>query len=214
MSDSCDLMDWSLLGSSVHGISQASILEWVTISCSRGSSWPRDWTQVSCIVGRFFTNWTIRESLTYISFNLSHPIIFQFLQTQLVLLLKAEPIFRFPFCLFVWIPLFCVLLLYSSYLALFSILALHEQIHVQLSSSFPEVLFYLVSLPHADFHWLSLPTEYGPNSSSWHPRLSAVSFLTVAYGPHYMLSSALLLIWKTAPHSLAICPVSTVSTFE
>ena len=98
MSNSCDPMDWSLPGSSVHGISQASILEWVAISCSMGSSWPRDWTQVSCIVGRFCTNWTIRESLTYISFNLS--IIFQFLQTQLVLLLKAEPIFRFPFCLF------------------------------------------------------------------------------------------------------------------
>ena len=38
-------------GSSVHGISQARILEWVAISFSRGSSWPRDWTQVSCIVG-------------------------------------------------------------------------------------------------------------------------------------------------------------------
>ena len=82
-----------------QGIPQASILEWVTISCSRGSSWLRDWTQVSCIVGRFFTNWTVRESLTYISFHLSHPIIFQFLQIQLVLLLKAEPVFRFPLCL-------------------------------------------------------------------------------------------------------------------
>ena len=36
-------------GSSVHGILQARILEWVAISFSRGSSWPRDWTQLFCI---------------------------------------------------------------------------------------------------------------------------------------------------------------------
>ena len=42
-------MDCSLPGSSVHGISQARILEWVAISFSRGSSGPRDWTQVYCI---------------------------------------------------------------------------------------------------------------------------------------------------------------------
>ena len=38
----CDLVDWYLPGSSVHGILQASILKWVAISSSRGSSWPRD----------------------------------------------------------------------------------------------------------------------------------------------------------------------------
>ena len=41
-------------GSSVLGISQARILEWVAISFSRGSSQPKDQTQVFCIVGRFF----------------------------------------------------------------------------------------------------------------------------------------------------------------
>ena len=51
----CDPMDCSLLGSSIHGIFQASILEWVAISFSRRCSWPRDWTWVSCIVGRRFT---------------------------------------------------------------------------------------------------------------------------------------------------------------
>ena len=51
----CDPMDCSLPGSSVHGILQASILEWVTISFSRGSSRSRDQTQVSRIAGRFFT---------------------------------------------------------------------------------------------------------------------------------------------------------------
>ena len=44
-----DSMDCSLSGSPVHGISQARILEWVTISYSRGSSWPRDQTRVPCI---------------------------------------------------------------------------------------------------------------------------------------------------------------------
>ena len=50
----CDPMDYSLPGFSVHGILQARVLEWVAISFSRGSSRPRDWTQVSCIVGRCF----------------------------------------------------------------------------------------------------------------------------------------------------------------
>ena len=59
----CDPMDYSLPGSSVHGIFQARVLEWVAISCSRGSSWPRDWIYVSCIAGRFFTLWAIREAL-------------------------------------------------------------------------------------------------------------------------------------------------------
>jgi len=48
-------MDCSPSGSSVHGIFQARILEWVAISSSRGSSQPRDRTHVSCIAGRFFT---------------------------------------------------------------------------------------------------------------------------------------------------------------
>ena len=49
--------------SSVHGIILARILEWVAISSSRRSSWPRAWTQVSCIAGRFFTVWATREAL-------------------------------------------------------------------------------------------------------------------------------------------------------
>ena len=52
-----------LPGSSVHGVLQARILEWVAILFSRGSSWPRDQTQVSCITGRFFTIWATREVL-------------------------------------------------------------------------------------------------------------------------------------------------------
>ena len=54
----CDPMDYK-----VHGILQAWILEWVAFPFSRGSSQPRDRSQVSCIAGRFFTNWAIREVL-------------------------------------------------------------------------------------------------------------------------------------------------------
>ena len=57
-----DPMDGSPPGSSVHGILQARILEWVAIAFSRGSSQPRDRTQVSCIAGRFCTVWTTREA--------------------------------------------------------------------------------------------------------------------------------------------------------
>ena len=46
----------------VHGILQARILEWVTFPFSRGSSQPRERTQVSCIIGRFFISWATREA--------------------------------------------------------------------------------------------------------------------------------------------------------
>ena len=52
-----------LPGFSVHGILQARILEWAAIPFSRGSSRPRDRSQVSCITGRFFTGWATVESL-------------------------------------------------------------------------------------------------------------------------------------------------------
>ena len=50
----CDPMDCSPPGSSVHGILQARILDWVVLPFSRESSRPRDQTLVSCIVGGFF----------------------------------------------------------------------------------------------------------------------------------------------------------------
>ena len=49
-----DPIDCSPPGSSVHGISQAKILEWVAISSSRGSFWPKNWTHVSCL---FLLHW-------------------------------------------------------------------------------------------------------------------------------------------------------------
>ena len=54
-------MDYSLPGSSVHGIFQAIVLEWIAISFSKVSSWSRDGTQVSRIVDRRFTVWATRE---------------------------------------------------------------------------------------------------------------------------------------------------------
>ena len=76
-------MDCSLPSSSIHGILQARILEWVAISFFRGSSRPRDWTQVSRIVGRCFTVWATREVLGYtqkkniIQKDTGTPILFQ-----------------------------------------------------------------------------------------------------------------------------------------
>ena len=58
----CDLLDCRPAGSSLYGILQARILEWVAIPFSRGSSWPRDQTQVFHISGRFFTIWATREA--------------------------------------------------------------------------------------------------------------------------------------------------------
>ena len=60
-----DSIDCSLPGSSVHGISQARILEWVAILFSRGSSQPRDRAHVSCVssvAGGFFTIWATWEA--------------------------------------------------------------------------------------------------------------------------------------------------------
>jgi len=53
----CNPMDCNLPGSSVHGILQARVLEWVAISFSRRSSQPRDQTQVAHVAGRCFTIW-------------------------------------------------------------------------------------------------------------------------------------------------------------
>ena len=58
----CDPKDCSSPGSSIHGIFQARILEWVAISFSRGSSWPRDHTQFSRTAGRRFNLWATREA--------------------------------------------------------------------------------------------------------------------------------------------------------
>ena len=64
----CDPVDCSSPGSSVHGILQARMLEWVAISFSRGSSQPRDRTQVSRIAGRHFNFWATRDFIIMCKF--------------------------------------------------------------------------------------------------------------------------------------------------
>ena len=75
VSDSLQPVDCSPSGSSIHGILQARILEGVAISFSRGSSWPRDRTQVSHIAGRCFNLWATREAPFLLSlYNFSFKI--------------------------------------------------------------------------------------------------------------------------------------------
>ena len=62
-------------GSSVLRILQVRILEWVAIPFSRGSSWPRGRTWVSCTAGRFFTLWTTREAIHSHPINIPHKTI-------------------------------------------------------------------------------------------------------------------------------------------
>ena len=62
----CEPMDCSLPASSIQGILQAEILEWVAFFCSRGSSWPRDWTWVSWIAGGFYPIWATRKQWAFV----------------------------------------------------------------------------------------------------------------------------------------------------
>ena len=87
----CHPMDYSLPGSPVHEISQVRILEWVAILFSRGSSWPRDRTHISCIADRFFTAEPPGKPLSY---STSGQILFTLLQQYL---LHLHPLFPFYF---------------------------------------------------------------------------------------------------------------------
>ena len=62
----CDSMDCGPRGSSVYGISQARVLEWVAISSSRGSSGARDQTHISCLTGGFLTTEPLHKPLSCI----------------------------------------------------------------------------------------------------------------------------------------------------
>ena len=68
----CNPLDCSLPGSSVHGILQARILEWVAVPASRGSFQPKVRTQISCITGRFITTWATRETQELLTISQSH----------------------------------------------------------------------------------------------------------------------------------------------
>ena len=83
VSNSLQPVDYSPQSSSIHGILQARILEWVAISFSRGSSWPRDQTQVSHIAGRRFNLCTIREAKIHHDFLSSLILTLHFIVTWL-----------------------------------------------------------------------------------------------------------------------------------
>ena len=65
----CYPVDCSPPGSSIPGSLQARIQEWVAISFSRGSSWPRDRPQVSCIAGSHFNLWATMEAHGHTNYN-------------------------------------------------------------------------------------------------------------------------------------------------
>ena len=86
----CSPMNCSPPGSSVHGIFQARILEWVAMPSSRGFSQPRDQTQVSCTAGGFFTSRDTREA--------------SFIHTQAQVFMESSFVFSlFVSCLWFWI---------------------------------------------------------------------------------------------------------------
>ena len=79
----------------VHEVLQASILEWIPFPFSRGSSEPRDRTQVSCIAGGFFTSWTSREAHFLETFNQNW--VLNFVKSFLCIYWDDRMVFIFQF---------------------------------------------------------------------------------------------------------------------
>ena len=94
----CNPMDYSLPCSSVHGISQARILEWVAISSSSGSSQPRDRTHISCLAGKFFTTESPQKPMSVIT----HSRIFFFFKLYIIVLVLPNK--RILYILFMVFP--------------------------------------------------------------------------------------------------------------
>ena len=105
-----DPSDCSPLFSSLRGILQARILEWVAISFSRGSSWLRNPTQVTHIAGSFFTIWAIRKAQqwpNYLIWKTSMSFICLFSKREFrshYPLIIDPSILSFPICFNCWTP--------------------------------------------------------------------------------------------------------------
>ena len=97
----CDPVDCSLPGSSLHGILQARILEWVVISFSRGSSQPRDWTWVSHTAGRRLNLWATREAFFIILPVAWFSLVLNF--TKLALFLQVNFFTQFLLLRFIYL---------------------------------------------------------------------------------------------------------------
>ena len=89
----CNPMDCTPPGSSNHRILQARILEWIAVSSSRGSSWPRDWTCVSCIARGFCTaKPSGKLASVWVGKHLLHkPLLFNLSMNCLPTLLSLKP---------------------------------------------------------------------------------------------------------------------------
>ena len=92
------------------GVLQARMLEWVPIPSSRGSSWPRERTQVSCIAGGFFTSWATREVLWHV-------------QHDFIIFMVCNLLFSFKVIFFKFIVLHVAIICSSSRLHDFSLSA-------------------------------------------------------------------------------------------
>ena len=99
----CDPVDCTPPGFSVHEIFPERILEWVATTSSRGSFWPKDGTQVSCIAGRFFsTEPLVKNSSRYWAFFFFLSWIFSSVRCPgCMLIFGPEFPFRLSLCLFV-----------------------------------------------------------------------------------------------------------------
>ena len=119
MSGSCDPMEYGLLGSSVRGISQAVILEWVTISFSRRSFQVRDWTCISCFGKQILVPQATRETspvlyLKWISYRqhiVDSWLFIPFANFCLVITVFELLIFK-VIVLFVFVSCLCVFFLF------------------------------------------------------------------------------------------------------
>ena len=99
----CDPTDDSTPVSSVHGILQARILEWVTLSFSRGSCWPRVQILVSCTTGRFFTVWATKEAL-YIHIHIYICVHIYTIYTHIYMCVHIYTLYTYIYvCIYVYI---------------------------------------------------------------------------------------------------------------
>ena len=151
----CDPIDCSLPGSSVHGIFQARVLEWIAISFSRGSSQPRDWTQVSCIVDRRFTVWATREEI----YSLSHSVV-----PSITLQWSLGKAFL-SFCPILWNSAFKWVYLFFSPLSFISLL-FSAICKASSDNHFAFLHFFLLEMVLVIAFWIMLWTSAHSSSST------------------------------------------------
>ena len=184
-----DPMDCSLPGSSVHGILQGRILEWVAIPFSRGSSWPRDGTQVSCIAGRFFSVCVTRKahynpqsiwrpsftSALHINFPFPLKEILQEIAKNVPLVFKCSPSDE-PKCTFFLpyrIPWRSLKSLGSSFSSLWPLRGCHTRPQVEAGPSEQSVRWSQAGTSSVD--WLTYAIRFSWRQSNICPKIRAMN---------------------------------------